>query len=217
MFTGIVQAIGAIRSIRPVEVAWSDGTQADAHDRRGLRLSVGYGDLDHSDIAIGDSIAINGACMTVVALDDTGFEVDVSRESLHRTVRLDAPGPVNLEKAMRASDRLGGHMVSGHVDGCAGVTRVEPVGESWNFAVMLPAELSPYVHEKGSIAIDGVSLTVNTVRDGTEGCEISVNLIPHTWQATTLHLRKAGDKVNIEVDQLAKQVARILERMHASH
>lgn len=216
MFTGIVQAIGAIRSIRPVEVSWSDAASAASPDRRGLRLSVAYGDLDHADVAIGDSIAINGACMTVVALSDTGFEVDVSRESLNRTVRLDAPGPVNLEKAMRASDRLGGHMVSGHVDGRAVVTRVQPVGESWSFAVMLPAELALYVHEKGSIAMDGVSLTVNTVHDQAGGCEVSVNLIPHTWQATTLHLRKAGDLVNIEVDQLAKQVARVLERMQVT-
>jgi riboflavin synthase len=213
MFTGIVQAIGAIRSLRPVEVAWSDGSLPDGGDRSGLRLTVAYGDLDATDVAIGDSIAINGACMTVVALDDTGFEVDVSRESLHRTARLDTPGPVNLEKAMRASDRLGGHMVSGHVDARATVTRIEPVGESWTLAVLLPVMLAAYVHEKGSITIDGVSLTVNSVQDGRDGCEIAVNLIPHTWQATTLHLRKVGDAVNIEVDQLAKQVARILERM----
>lgn len=218
MFTGIVQAVGAIRSIRPVTVSWMpQGSASQAFDRQGLRLSVDGGGLDRSDLAIGDSIAINGACMTVVALDDCGFEVDVSRESLDRTAGLDAPGPVNLEKAMRASDRFGGHMVSGHVDGRARVTRVQAAGESWTLAVLLPSELSPYVHEKGSIALDGVSLTINAVHDQNDGCEIAVNLIPHTWTATTLHLRKSGDLINVEVDQLAKQVARLLERMQTSH
>lgn len=216
MFTGIVQAVGTIKSTRPVEVSWSDATTVSPQaDRRGLRLAVDYGQLDHSDVAVGDSMAINGACMTVVACDDQGFEVDVSQESLQRTARLDGPGPVNLEKAMRASDRLGGHLVSGHVDGRATVSSIHPCGESWTLSVLLPASLAPYVHVKGSIALDGVSLTVNTVEDRQDGCEISVNLIPHTWQATTLCLRKPGDAINVEVDQLAKHVARLMERMHS--
>ena len=210
MFTGIVQAIGEIVAVEPAQVAWSGGGQ-------GLRLTVSYGGLDHTDVRIGDSIAISGACMTVTAHTSSSFQVDVSRESLNRTARLDRPGPVNLEKAMRASDRLGGHMVSGHVDGTGQIRVIRPLGESHEFVVLLPATLSAYVSEKGSIALDGVSLTVNSVHDHEQGCEISINLIPHTWQATTLRLRQAGDHINVEVDQLAKQVERILQRIHQVH
>lgn len=211
MFTGIVQAIGQIQSVSSIAAAQS------AWGEPGVRLLVSLGGLDPTDIAIGDSIAINGACMTVVEKSGDSFQVDVSRESLNRTARLDCQGPVNLEKAMRASDRLGGHLVSGHIDGKGVVQAITPVGESWRLTVFLPAEMSPYVTAKGSIALDGVSLTINEVSDtvpGTvPGTEISVNLIPHTWQATTLHLRKPGDPINVELDQLAKQVARILERL----
>ncbi len=207
MFTGIVQALGQIRAVSPI------AAQQSAWGAPGVRLTVELGGLDAADIAIGDSIAINGACMTVVHKSADAFEVDVSRESLNRTTRLDCQGPVNLEKAMRASDRLGGHMVSGHIDGTGIVRAIEPAAESWRLCVELPAEMSAYVTEKGSIALDGVSLTVNTVSDTPGGCEISINLIPHTWQATTLHLRKPGDAINVELDQLAKQVARIVERL----
>lgn len=207
MFTGIVQAIGQLQSVSPIAAAQS------VWGEPGVRLVVGFGGLDSSDVAIGDSIAINGACMTVVQKDPHSFQVDVSRESLNRTTRLDQPGPVNLEKAMRANDRLGGHMVSGHVDGTGVVGEIAPASESWRLTVRLPAHMSPYVSEKGSIALDGVSLTINTVSDTVSGTEISVNLIPHTWQATTLHLRKPGDAINVELDQLVKQVARIVERL----
>lgn len=197
MFTGIIQTVGQITQVQGHRVAVTVSPQSQFLD----------------DVALGDSIAINGACMTVVAQTAHQFEFDVSRESLDRTVGLDRPGPVNLEKAMRASDRLGGHLVSGHVDGLAVVTQLAAVAESWRLAVMLPQSLSPYVSEKGSIAINGVSLTINTVQDTPAGTEISVNLIPHTWQNTSLQFLQLNDRVNIEVDQLAKQVARALERL----
>ncbi|MBU3719284.1 MAG: riboflavin synthase [Burkholderiaceae bacterium] len=207
MFTGIVQAIGEITAVVPAQVAWGG-------DGIGLRITVSCGQLDVSDVRIGDSIAINGACMTVVHMSGDSFQADVSRESLNRTAGLDHPGPVNLEKAMRASDRLGGHWVSGHVDGTGRVRAVTPQGESHTLVVTLPTSMAAYVSEKGSIACDGVSLTVNRVLDHSDGCDVSINLIPHTWQATVLHLRRPGDAVNIEVDQLAKQVERILARIH---
>lgn len=206
MFTGIVQAIGRITAVRPI-------TNAHGAGQSGLRLAVEFGALDFSDVAIGDSIAINGACMTVIANNDRMFEVEISRESLDCTTRLDSPGDVNLEKAMRIGDRFGGHMVSGHVDGQGTVVSVARTGESHQLIVRIPHTMSAYVSDKGSVAIDGVSLTVNTVHDSADGTEISINLISHTWNATTLHARKAGDLVNVELDQLAKQVARLLERL----
>jgi len=200
MFTGIVQAVGEIVDVSPLA--------------GGCRLLVSCPTLALDDVALGDSIALDGACMTVVARPESHLlAFDCSRESLSRTAHLDQPGPVNLEKAMRLSDRIGGHLVSGHVDGIAEVMGVTPVGESWRIDVRLPADLSPYVTEKGSIALDGVSLTVNRVTDLAEGSDISVNIIPHTWQVTTLSRRSPGDRVNVEVDQLAKQVARIVERI----
>lgn len=214
MFTGIVQAVGQIRAVRPVQVSWA-APDASCADRTGLRLTIGFGGLASDDVGLGDSIAINGACMTVVAFDESSFEVDVSKESLARTVRLDQPGSVNLEKAMRASDRFGGHMVSGHVDGTAVIESILSQGESWQLNVLIPRDLSSYVTAKGSIALDGVSLTVNTVLDRADGTLISINLIPHTWQSTTLHLRQPGERLNVEVDQLAKQVERILQRIQS--
>ena len=211
MFTGIVQGIGQILSVAPTTCSW-----ATEGDPRGLRLTIGFGSLPAEDVAIGDSIAVNGACMTVISRTADQFAVDVSMESLSKTTRLDQPGAVNLEKAMRASDRLGGHLVSGHVDGRAVLLSVSQVGESWQCRVGIDAALAPYVSQKGSITLDGVSLTVNTLTDTASGSEIMVNLIPHTWMATTLHERVAGDLLNVEVDQLAKQVARILERFHQS-
>jgi riboflavin synthase len=207
MFTGIVQAVGQIQSVSSIAASQS------AWGNPGVRLQVGFGELDSHDVAIGDSIAINGACMTVVEKSADSFYVDVSRESLNRTTRLDCEGPVNLEKAMRASDRLGGHMVSGHIDGTGVIQDIAPVGESWRLVVRLPSDMSAYVTEKGSIALDGVSLTINEVSDTVSGTDISVNLIPHTWQVTTLQLRKPGEAINVELDQLAKQVARIVERL----
>lgn len=206
MFTGIVAAVGRITETRPL----AGGEQA------GLRLWVDAGELDLSDVAIGDSIAIQGACMTAVEIDGNRFAVDVSRESLTRTVGLDARGDVNLEKALRLADRLGGHLVSGHVDGIGEVTRFEPVGESWLLAVRAPAGLGRYLAWKGSVTVNGVSLTVNRVRDdsvgadGQVGTEFEINLIPHTIAVTTLKALAPGARVNLEIDLIARYVERML-------
>lgn len=200
MFTGIVTAVGTITSITPLSA------QADA----GLRLTVDAGGLPLEDVAIGDSIAMNGACMTVVEKTDTSFMVDVSRESLNRTVGLDALAEVNLEKALTLAERLGGHLVSGHVDGVGTVRRFEPVGESWELVVEAPKSLAKFLAYKGSIVVNGVSLTVNAVVDTSNGCEFSINLIPHTIQVTTLRLLKPGAKVNLEIDLIARYVERML-------
>jgi riboflavin synthase len=200
MFTGIVAAVGKITSITPL------GNQADA----GVTLTVDAGGLPMADVAIGDSIALNGACMTVVTKTDIGFTVDVSRESLNRTAGLDAPGEVNLEKALTLADRLGGHLVSGHVDGLGVVRKFEPVGESWELVVEAPKDLAKYLAYKGSIVVNGVSLTVNRVTDTANGCEFSINLIPHTIQVTTLKHLKASARVNLEIDLMARYVERML-------
>ncbi|WP_076593764.1 riboflavin synthase [Herminiimonas arsenitoxidans] len=199
MFTGIVAAIGKITTISPL------GDAAAGH-----RLTVDAGGLPLADVALGDSITLNGACMTVVAKTDKQFEVDVSRESLNCTAGLDAVGEVNLEKAVTLSERLGGHLVSGHVDGLGVVSKFEPVGESWLLAVTAPKELGKFIAVKGSIVINGVSLTVNTVADSADGCTFSVNLIPHTVQVTTLKHLKVGSKVNLEIDLIARYVERML-------
>lgn len=204
MFTGIITGVGRIADVAALGAGAAHGKRLVVH------TPAGY--LD--DVALGDSIAINGACMTAVALDKSTpcFSADVSAESLARTVGLDAPGPVNLEKALRAADRLGGHLVAGHVDGVGTVTRFEPVGESWRLEVLAPAELGPYLAYKGSVAVNGVSLTVNDVADEAAGCRFSINLIPHTVQNTTLHTLEAGSRVNLEVDLVARYVARMLKR-----
>lgn len=200
MFTGIVSGVGRIVSVEPL------GTQA-AHGRR-LVVETPPGWL--AGAQLGDSIALNGACMTVTSLDGDRFSVDVSAESLARTAGLDAPGPVNLEQALRANDRLGGHLVSGHVDGIGEVTRFAPVGESWELCVLAPKALARYLAYKGSITVDGVSLTVNRVTDLDDGAEVSINLIPHTVASTTLGRLAAGSKVNLEIDLIARYVERML-------
>jgi riboflavin synthase len=200
MFTGIVAAVGAIQSITPL------GAQADA----GVRLTVDAGGMPLDDVALGDSIALNGACMTVVGKTAQAFTVDVSRESLNRTVGLDATGPVNLEKALTLADRLGGHLVAGHVDGLGTVCKFAPVGESHELVIEAPADLGKYLAYKGSIVVNGVSLTVNRVTDVVTGCEFSINLIPHTVAVTTLKHLKPGARVNLEVDLIARYVERML-------
>lgn len=200
MFTGIVAAVGKITSITPL------GNQTNA----GVRLTVDAGSLPMVDVALGDSIALNGACMTVVSKTDKGFVVDVSRESLNRTTGLDALGEVNLEKALTLADRLGGHLVSGHVDGLGVVRKFEPVGESMELVIEAPKELARYLAYKGSIVVNGVSLTVNRVLDTTSGCEFSINLIPHTVEITTLKHLTPGVKVNLEIDLIARYVERML-------
>jgi len=200
MFTGIVAAVGKISSITPL------GEQADA----GVRLTVDAGGLPMDDVALGDSIALNGACMTVVSKTSGGFAVDVSRESLNRTAGLDALGEVNLEKALTLADRLGGHLVSGHVDGLGTVLRFDPVGESMELVVEAPRDMAKYLAYKGSVVVNGVSLTVNRVSDTEKGCEFSINLIPHTVQVTTLKHLKPGTRVNLEIDLIARYVERML-------
>jgi len=199
MFTGIVAAVGRIETV----------TQLGASDA-GVRLKVAAGGLDLSDVAIGDSIAIQGACMTVVAMTSDSFDVEVSRESLDKTVGLDLSGRVNLEKALRRADRLGGHLVSGHVDGLGEVVHFAPVGESHELRVRAPRELGRYLAYKGSVVINGVSLTVNRVSDEPEGCVFSINLIPHTVEVTTLQDLKPGSRVNLEIDLIARYVERML-------
>jgi riboflavin synthase len=192
MFTGIIEAVGRIN-------------QVEKRDK-GVRLTIASDRLDFSDVAVGDSIAANGVCLTVIALSDNAYTVDVSQESLNCTVGLGEPGEVNLEKAMRLSDRLGGHLVSGHVDGVGEVVKFEPVGESHQLVIRAPGDISRFIAPKGSITVNGVSLTVNEVRDGT----FSINLIPHTVEVTTLKYLKPGARVNLEVDMLARYVDRLL-------
>jgi riboflavin synthase len=192
MFTGIIEATGRITRVEP--------------RNKGVRLTIASDALDFGDVAIGDSIAVNGACLTVISLGGGSFTVDVSQESLNCTVGLGAVGEVNLEKAMRLSDRLGGHLVSGHVDGVGEVARFEPVGESHLLVIRPPRTLLRYIAPKGSVTVNGVSLTVNEVANG----EFSINLIPHTLAVTTLKYLKAGAKVNLEADMLARYVDRLL-------
>jgi len=216
MFTGIVQAVGEIVSVRAQsELSRSQGADSTWTDEEGLRLRVTWGGLDTSDVREGDSIALNGACMTVISPDSRGFEVDISRESLRCTSGLDVTGPVNLEKAMRASDRLGGHMVSGHVDARGEVISVERRAESIELVVRIPSHLAPFVTEKGSITLHGVSLTVNRLRDDERGTDLWINLIPHTWSVTTLGRLQPNDFVNVEVDAMSRQISRLLERQFA--
>ena len=200
MFTGIVAATGKILSVQP------QGTGADA----GVRLTIDAGSLKLDDVAQGDSIAVNGACMTVVEKTGNVFKIDVSRESLNRTAGLDKIGDVNLEKAMTLADRLGGHMVSGHVDGLGVVKKFAPIGESHELVIEAPRDLAKYFAYKGSVTVNGVSLTVNQVVDTANGCEFSINLIPHTIAVTTLKHLSSGVKVNLEVDLIARYVERML-------
>lgn len=206
MFTGIVATIGNISRIQPF------GAGPDA----GLRLTVEAGGLPLDDVALGDSIAINGACMTVISKTASSFDVDVSRESLNRTAGLDQPGEVNLEKALTLADRLGGHLVSGHVDGLGTVRKLEPVGESHELVIAAPRELAKYLAYKGSIVVNGVSLTVNRVTDSADQCEFSINLIPHTIESTTLKHLRTGSRVNLEVDLIARYVERMLSYQAAA-
>ena len=180
-----------------------------AHGKR-LVITPPAGYLD--DVGLGDSIALNGACMTVTSMDPAApqFTIDISAESLLKTTGLGAPGPINLEKALRANDRLGGHMVSGHVDGIGEVTHFAQVGESWELRVLAPHELARYLAYKGSITINGVSLTVNRIADLAGGCEASINLIPHTVQNTALGHLRVGSKVNLEIDLIARYVERMV-------
>ncbi len=204
MFTGIVSGVGRIVEARPLGAGAGFG--------KALAIEAPPGFLD--DVGLGDSIALSGACMTVVRLEPGAhrFHVDISAESLDKTAGLDTPGPVNLEKALRAHDRLGGHIVSGHVDGIGSVSAVEPAGESTELRILAPAALAAYLAYKGSVAVNGVSLTVNRVEDRPGACEFSLNIIPHTLQHTTLGALRPGHRVNLEIDLIARYVARMLGR-----
>ena len=192
MFSGIVAAVGRITQLTPREV--------------GYRLHVDAGKLAIADVALGDSIAHNGVCLTVVAKEGNSFMVDVSPETLSCTVGLDAPGPVNLEKALRLNDVIGGHLVSGHVDGVGEVLRFDAVGDNRLLEIRAPKEIAKFIARKGSIVVNGTSLTTNDVN----GTDFTINLIPHTLENTTLHLLAPGAKVNLEVDLIARYVERIL-------
>ncbi len=211
MFTGIIQAIGHIDTVEKL----GDG----------FRLHINAGKLDMGDVQLGDSIALQGACMTVVSMTDSHFAIDISAESLDKTTGLDKPGHINLEKALRFNDRLGGHLVSGHVDGMGTVTLFEQVEQveqiktnesqnnegSWHLVIKAPLSLAKYLAYKGSIVVNGTSLTVNKVEDLKDGCLMHINLIPHTLQNTTLQYLKAGSLVNLEVDLIARYVERMLK------
>ena len=210
MFTGIITGVGRITAVHDLGSSLSHGKR--------LTIETPAGYLD--DVGLGDSIALNGACMTVTSFDPSQhtFTIDISAESLARTAGLDTVGRVNLEKALRANDRLGGHIVSGHVDGIGHVSHFERIGESWELRIVAPVELAKYLAYKGSITVNGVSLTVNHVQDflhqpstlGLLGSEISINLIPHTVDNTALGALQAGSRVNLEIDTVARYVERML-------
>ncbi|SNX29061.1 riboflavin synthase alpha chain [Polynucleobacter meluiroseus] len=201
MFTGIITAVGHIKNAQ----AKGDG----------LHLTIETPAHYLEDVVLGDSIAIQGACMTATQLDGNTFSFDISRESLNKTVGLDQVGPVNLEKALRLNDRLGGHLVSGHVDGVGKVAHFSEVAQdtygSWLLQIEAPKELAPFLAYKGSIVVNGVSLTVNKTTDTHTSCLVDINIIPHTLENTTLGHLKQGDVVNLEVDLIARYVARMLE------
>ena len=204
MFTGIITGVGRI-------VAVHDLGSSSSH---GKRLSIAVPDGYLNDVGLGDSIALNGACMTVTSLDPSQqqFTIDISVESLDKTAGLSGESPrINLEKALRANDRLGGHIVSGHVDGIGTVSHFAPVGESWELRVLAPPALSRFLAYKGSITVNGVSLTVNSVTDVADGSEISINLIPHTVDNTSLGTLQQGSSVNLEIDTVARYVERMLQ------
>lgn len=192
MFSGIVAAVGQITHLSPNE--------------KGVRLTVRAPELGFSDVSLGDSIAVSGVCLTVIEKTADSFSADVSSETLDCTEGLGAQGEVNLEKALRLADRLGGHLVTGHVDGVGEVVHFNQIGESYDLLVRAPQSLARYIARKGSITIDGVSLTVNRV----EGAEFSVNLIPHTLAVTTLKRLKPGVRVNLEIDLIARYCERLL-------
>jgi riboflavin synthase len=207
MFTGIITGVGRIAAVHDL------GSSLQHGKRLTVQAPAGY--LD--DVQLGDSIALNGACMTVTTLSPGRgeFTIDISAESLDKTAGLAQAGPVNLEKALRAHDRLGGHIVSGHVDGIGTVTHFAAVGESFELRVLAPKPLGKYLAYKGSITVNGVSLTVNSVKDSGEGTEASINLIPHTVQNTALGELKAGSRVNLEIDLIARYVERMLSGVQA--
>lgn len=202
MFTGLIQGVAHI-------------VRVEREGAGGVCLTVDASGIDGFEVDVGDSIALNGACMTAIRVDGATFNVDVSAESLACTAGLDRTGPVNVETSLKLGDKLGGHMVAGHVDGIGEVLKYSPVHESWALIVRAPSDLARYFAYKGSIAVNGVSLTVNRVVDTPGGCEISINIIPHTHEVTTLSQLKVGDRVNLEADLIARYVERVLSQTSA--
>jgi len=212
MFTGIIQAVGHVSHLQE-----SQGGDAC--------VTIAAGGLDMGDVQLGDSIACNGVCLTVVDKTAESFDVVVSGETFSCTIGFARGDKLDLEKAMRLSDRLGGHLVSGHVDGVGEVVRFEQVGEgttpsdqlgSWLLEIRAPSKLARYLAPKGSIAVNGVSLTVNRVANGKDGTDFTINLIPHTLENTMLHALKAGDRVNLEADMLARYAERLLNYINTA-
>ncbi|WOE75405.1 riboflavin synthase [Alterisphingorhabdus coralli] len=202
MFTGIVTDIGTIRS---------------SEQRGDLRLEIGCG-YDMHDVAIGASIACSGVCLTVVDKGEDWFAVDVSGETISCTAdgQFADGARLNLERSLKLGDEMGGHIVTGHVDGVGSIASVDKVGDSWNVQVAVPATLAPFIAAKGSITVNGVSLTVNVVEDGADGTSFALNIIPHTAEVTTLGDIKAGDSVNLEIDVLARYLRRMKDHMAAA-
>ncbi len=191
MFTGIIQTVGQIERVTPMG--------------EDVKLNISCTGLDMQDVKTGDSIAVNGVCLTAISFNESHFEAHVSKETLSVTVGLDNVREVNLEKALRLNDRLGGHLVSGHVDGVGEVVLFAQLGDCWKLDIRAPHAISKYISVKGSIAVNGVSLTVNTIAADV----FSINLIPHTLENTTLQFLKTGSPVNLEVDQIARYVERM--------
>ena len=200
MFTGIIESTGTIGDVQP-----------KGND---IRLLINTGKLDLSDVKIGDSIAVNGVCLTAITLSDTGFWADVSRESLKLTslAQLSVGSEVNLEKALTLQTRLGGHLVSGHVDGLGEIIEQYDEGRSTRYWLKAPDELAKYISAKGSICIDGTSLTVNEV----DGSKFKINIVPHTIQKTVIKHYHVGTRVNLEVDVIARYLERLLQGENAS-
>ncbi len=199
MFTGIIQAVGQLEL-----------TQQSTGD---IQISIDANQLGLTDVKVGDSIAVNGVCLTVTDINQTHFTADVSKETLSVTTGLDQPGQVNLEKAMRLNDRLGGHLVSGHVDGIGEVVKFEAVNDCWLLVIRAPHNISKYIARKGSICVNGVSLTTNTIQKD----NFTINIIPHTLEKTTLGALKVGSKVNLEIDQIARYIERMQQWETESH
>ena len=193
MFTGIIQAVGRIETITVID--------------QNIELSIEAANLGLSDVQMGDSIAVNGACLTVIHLTNTHFKAHVSAETLKVTVGLNQQHAVNLEKALRLNDRLGGHLVSGHVDGVGSVTQLKDLNDNWLLAIRAPHAISKYIAKKGSICVNGVSLTVNSIEQDV----FTMNIIPHTLENTTIRQLTIGSHVNCEIDQIARYVERITE------
>lgn len=199
MFTGIIESVGEIQSITPMG--------------QDISLTITTGTLAMNDVQLGDSIAVNGVCLTVVAKGEHQFTAHVSAATLAVTTGLDNTHPVNLEKALTLADRLGGHLVSGHVDGIGIIQSLAPVGDCWELVIEAPHAISKYIAKKGSICVNGISLTVNAVEADT----FSINIIPHTMQQTTLSTLQAGSPVNLEIDLIARYVERMTEWSQQTH